>query len=62
VIDKVAREVAAIFADPVLEAHLSGAGLSAESSTPEQLDALIRSDSTRWKALIDTGIADKILN
>jgi tripartite-type tricarboxylate transporter receptor subunit TctC len=62
VIDTLQREVAAIFADPALEAHLNAAGLSAESSTPEQLEALIRSDSTRWKALIDTGIADKILN
>ena len=62
VIDKVASEVAEIFADPALEAHLRAAGLSAESSTPEQLDKLIRSDSVRWKALIDTGIADKILN
>jgi len=62
VIDKVAREVAQIFADPALEARLRDAGLVAESSTPDQLEALIRSYSTRWKALIDTGIADKILN
>lgn len=62
VIDKLQREVAATFADPDLEARLRAAGLSAESSTPEQLETLIRSDSTRWKALIDTGIADKILN
>jgi tripartite-type tricarboxylate transporter receptor subunit TctC len=62
VIDKLQREVTQIFADPALEAHLRAAGLSAESSTPEQLEKLIRSDSARWKALIDTGIADKILN
>jgi tripartite-type tricarboxylate transporter receptor subunit TctC len=62
VIDKLQREVAATFADPALEARLRDAGLSGESSTPEQLETLIRSDSTRWKALIDTGIADKILN
>jgi tripartite-type tricarboxylate transporter receptor subunit TctC len=62
VIDKLQREVAEIFADPALEARLRDAGLVAESSTPEQLENLIRSDSARWKALIDTGIADKILN
>ncbi len=62
VIEKLQREVAAIFAEPALEARLRDAGLVAESSTPEQLDSLIRSDSARWKALIDTGIADKILN
>src|ERR1051326_123032 len=62
VIDKLQREVAAIFGDPALEARLREAGLVAESSTPDQLESLIRSDSARWKALIDTGIADKILN
>jgi tripartite-type tricarboxylate transporter receptor subunit TctC len=62
VVDKLQREVAAIFADAALQARLRDAGLSAESSTPEQLETLIRSDSARWKALIDTGIADKILN
>ena len=62
VIDKLQREVAAIFADPALQARLDAAGLSAESSTPEPLENLIRRDSTRWKALISTGIADKILN
>ncbi len=62
VIDKLAHEVATIFADPALAERLNAAGLSAESSTPEQLESLIRSDRARWKALIDTGIADKILN
>lgn len=62
VIDKVASEVAQIFADPALQARLSSAGLYAESSTSEQLESLIRSDSARWKTLISTGIADKILN
>lgn len=62
VIDRLQGEVAAIFADPAMAARLQRAGLGAESSTPQQLEALIRSDSARWKALIDTGIADKILN
>ena len=62
VVDRLQREVAAIFADEALQARLNAAGLSAESSTPDQLENLIRSDSARWKALIDTGIADKILN
>lgn len=62
VIDKLAREVGRIFAEPALQARLRDAGLYAESSTPEQLESLIRSDSARWKTLISTGIADKILN
>jgi tripartite-type tricarboxylate transporter receptor subunit TctC len=62
VIDKLAREVGRIFAEPALQARLRDAGLFAESSTPEQLESLIRRDSAHWKALISTGIADKILN
>jgi tripartite-type tricarboxylate transporter receptor subunit TctC len=62
VIDKVQREIAAIYADPAMAARLEKAGLNAESSTPEELDAFIRSESARWGKLIKSGIADKILN
>jgi tripartite-type tricarboxylate transporter receptor subunit TctC len=62
VIDKVQREIAAIYADPAMAARLEKAGLNAESSTPEELDAYIRSESARWGKLIKSGIADKILN
>ena len=62
VIDKVQREIAAIFADPAMAARLEKAGLNAESSTPEELGVFIRSESARWGKLIKSGIADKILN
>jgi len=62
VIHKVQREIAAIFADPAMAARLEKAGLNAESSTPEELDTFIRSESARWGKLIKSGIADKILN
>jgi tripartite-type tricarboxylate transporter receptor subunit TctC len=62
VIDKVQREIAAIYAEPAMAARLENAGLNAESSTPEELDAFIRSESARWGKLIKSGIADKILN
>jgi len=62
VVDKLQREVAGIYADPEMAARLDKAGLSAESSTPEQLDAFIRSESVRWGKVIKSGIADKILN
>jgi tripartite-type tricarboxylate transporter receptor subunit TctC len=62
VIDKVQREIAAIYAEPAMAARLEKAGLNAESSTPEELDAFIRSESARWGKLIKSGIADKILN
>ncbi len=62
VVDKIAREVASIFADPAIAEKLAKAGLSAESDTPEELDSFIRSESARWRTLIDSGVADKILN
>jgi len=62
IIDKLQREVASIYADPVMAARLSNAGLSAESSTPEELDIFIRSESARWGKVIKSGVADKILN
>ena len=60
VIDKLQREVAKIFAEPAMAERLRQAGLFAESSTAEELDAFIRSESARWKKLIESGVADKI--
>jgi tripartite-type tricarboxylate transporter receptor subunit TctC len=62
VVDKVAREIAAIYADPAIAARLEKAGFDAQSSTPEQLDAFVRSETARWGKLIKSGVADKILN
>jgi tripartite-type tricarboxylate transporter receptor subunit TctC len=62
VVDKIAHEVAAIFADPATAEKLAKAGLSAESDTPEELDAFIRSETARWRKTIESGVADKILN
>ncbi len=62
VADKIAREVAAIFAEPATAEKLANAGLSAESDTPGELDAFIRSETARWRKMIDSGVADKILN
>jgi len=62
IVDKVAREVAAIYADAGLMARLDKAGFNAEASTPDALDAYIRSESARWGKLIKSGVADKILN
>lgn len=62
IVDKLQHEIAAIFADPALAERLRKTGLVAESSTPEELEALIRSESARWSKLIKSGIAEKILN
>jgi tripartite-type tricarboxylate transporter receptor subunit TctC len=61
VVEKLHREVAQIFAEPAMAERLRGAGLSADSSTPQELDAFIRSETVRWRALIQSGVADKIL-
>jgi tripartite-type tricarboxylate transporter receptor subunit TctC len=60
-VDELQREVAQIFADPAMAERLRKAGLSSDSSTPQELEALIRSDSARWRTVIQSGIADKIL-
>jgi tripartite-type tricarboxylate transporter receptor subunit TctC len=61
IVDKLHRAVAQTFAEPAIAERLRKAGLSADSSTPQELDALISSESTRWRALIQSGVADKIL-
>jgi tripartite-type tricarboxylate transporter receptor subunit TctC len=61
VVGKLHREVAQILADPAMAERLRRAGLSADSSTPEELDGFIRSETVRWRALIQSGVADKIL-
>jgi tripartite-type tricarboxylate transporter receptor subunit TctC len=62
IVDKLQHEVADIYADPATAARMEKAALFPVSSTPEELDALIRSDSARWSKVIESGIADKILN
>jgi tripartite-type tricarboxylate transporter receptor subunit TctC len=62
VVDRLQREIAEIYTEPVTAERLRKAGLGAESSTPEELDALIRSDTARWSKMIHSGVADKILN
>jgi tripartite-type tricarboxylate transporter receptor subunit TctC len=61
IVEKLQSEVAKIFADQTMAARLHKAGLSADSSTPEEFDALIRSETKRWRSLISSGAADKIL-
>jgi tripartite-type tricarboxylate transporter receptor subunit TctC len=62
IVDKLAREIGSAFADPALAARLAKSGLFAQATTPQELDAFIRSERVRWDKLIKSGIADKILN
>jgi tripartite-type tricarboxylate transporter receptor subunit TctC len=57
IIDKIQREVAAIYSDPAMIARLEKAGiLAVASATPADLAAFIRSETARWsKVLKDSG-------
>jgi tripartite-type tricarboxylate transporter receptor subunit TctC len=48
VIDKIAREVAAIQADPKVADRLEKAGITAVASTPAEFDAFFRGEAKRW--------------
>ena len=61
IVDKLQHEVAQTLGDPAMAERLRKAGLSSDSSTPQELEALIRNDTARWRAVIQSGIADKIL-
>jgi tripartite-type tricarboxylate transporter receptor subunit TctC len=57
IIDKVQREIATMYADPVITEKLEKAGISQVSSTPEELDAFVRKELDRWgKVFKDSGI------
>ena len=62
IIAKLEREIAGIYADPLIAERTERAGLFVERSTADELDALTRSESLRWGKLIKSGVADKILN
>ena len=48
VVDKIAREIAAIYADPVVAGRLEQAGITAVTSTPPEFDAYFRAEAARW--------------
>jgi tripartite-type tricarboxylate transporter receptor subunit TctC len=48
VVDKIAREIAAIYADPAVAGRLEQAGITAVTSTPPEFDAYFRAEAARW--------------
>ncbi len=48
VVDKIAREIAAIYADPVVAGRLEQAGITAVTTTPGEFDAYFRAEAARW--------------
>ena len=57
VVDKIAREIAAIYADPVVAGRLEQAGITAVTTTPGEFDAYFRAEAARWtKVFRESGI------
>jgi tripartite-type tricarboxylate transporter receptor subunit TctC len=57
VVDKIAREIAAIYADPVIASRLEQAGITAVTTTPGEFDAYFRAEAARWtKVFRESGI------
>ena len=48
IVDKLQREVASIYADPVMVERLEKAGIFPVSSTPSELETYIRTETERW--------------
>jgi tripartite-type tricarboxylate transporter receptor subunit TctC len=48
IVDKIAREVAAIYADPAVAERLEKAGITAVTSSPAEFDAFFRAEAKRW--------------
>jgi tripartite-type tricarboxylate transporter receptor subunit TctC len=57
IVDKVQREVARMYADPVIADKLEKSGISSASSTPEEMSAFVRKELERWGQVFkDSGI------
>ncbi len=53
VIDKLNKEFNAVLKDPVVRERLMANGLTVKGGTPEQMDAVIKSESAKWKKVIE---------
>jgi tripartite-type tricarboxylate transporter receptor subunit TctC len=57
IIDKIQRQVAAMFKDPAVFKKLESSGILAVSSTPEEFEAFFRKEAVRWDtAFKESGI------
>ncbi len=54
VIDRLNREIGAVLATPEVRARLQALGVTPMASTPAELDRTIRSESAKWRKLIET--------
>lgn len=53
IINKLNKELNAVLATSELQAYFKGNGTTVKGSTPEQMEALIRSESAKWKTVIE---------
>jgi tripartite-type tricarboxylate transporter receptor subunit TctC len=57
IVDRIQREVVAMYADPVIAEKLAKAGITAATSTPEEFSDFVRKELDRWgKVFRDSGI------
>jgi tripartite-type tricarboxylate transporter receptor subunit TctC len=57
IVDRIQREVVAMYADPVIADKLAKAGITTATSTPEEFDAFVRKELDRWGQVFrDSGI------
>jgi len=60
IIGKIHGEVARLYADPEIVERFEKAGISPVGSTPEELDALIRSELARWSGILKENAGIKL--
>jgi tripartite-type tricarboxylate transporter receptor subunit TctC len=53
IIDRLSREINAVLKLPEVQARFLANGTIAQGSTPEQMQALVRSESAKWKKVIE---------
>lgn len=53
IIDRLNKEFNAVLQDPVVRERLVTNGLTVKGGTPEQMDAVIKSESAKWKRVIE---------
>ena len=57
IVDKLAREVAKVLADPAVKAKADAAGLFPTTTTPAEFAAFIRTEAERWSVVVkETGM------
>jgi len=53
IIERLSKEISAVLQTAEMQAKFQANGVTAKGSTPEQMEALIRSESAKWKKVID---------